>query len=191
MATLTVEKDVLCTVEDWEELFLYGDDNRYELIEGELFVSTAPRFIHQLLITRLTGNLSEYLKQNPLGEVLAAPGVIFDKNNAVIPDAIFISYHRIKQFLINDKIKGAPELVIEVLSPGRSNIERDRKTKLNLYSRYPVEEYWIVNPMPKQIEVFRSTAHGLRPVEIFNEQDVLISPLFPDFSLSLTELFRN
>jgi len=191
MATLTVEKDVLCTVEDWEELFLYGDDNRYELIEGELFVSTAPRFIHQLLITRLTGNLSEYLKQNPLGEVLAAPGVIFDKNNAVIPDAIFISYQRIKQFLINDKIKGAPELVIEVLSPGRSNIERDRKTKLNLYSRYPVEEYWIVNPMRKQIEVFRLTAHGLRPAEIFNEQDVLISPLFPDFSLSLTELFRN
>lgn len=191
MATLTVEKDVLFTVGDWEELFLYGDDNRYELIEGELFVSTAPRFIHQLLVTRITSNLGAYLSINPLGEVLAAPGVIFDENNAAIPDAIFISHQRIKQFLISDKIQGAPELVIEVLSPGKSNIERDRKTKLNLFSCYPVEEYWIVNPMRNQIEVFRSTAHGLRPVETLNEKDVLISPLFSDFSLSLAELFRN
>lgn len=191
MATLILEHETLFTVGDWEELFLYGDDNRYELIGGELIVSTAPRFIHQLLITRLAGILSNYLKHNSLGEFVVAPGVILSENDAVIPDAIFMSHQRVKELLINDKILGAPELVVEILSPGKSNFERDRKTKLNLYSRYPVEEYWIVNPMKKQIEIFRSTEHGLRPTETLNEQDALISPLFPEFSLSLAELFRN
>ena len=88
-------------------------------------------------------------------------------------------------FTVDDFVQGAPELVIEILSPGKKNIQRDRKTKLKLYRRLPVEEYWIVNPAKKQIEVFRTTPHGLRLTEVFNETETLVSPLFPDFSLQI------
>ena len=189
MATATLSEELLYTIDDWENFPDNG--NRYEIIEGEVYVSTAPRFIHQLLSFRIAKKIGDYLEKNQIGEVLPAPGVVFSHKDGVIPDVVFISYERLKLFLIDEKIQGAPELVVEILSPGKVNIERDRKTKLKLYSRYPVEEYWIVDPMRKQIEIFHSTPHGLRPAEIFNEQDVLISPLFPDFSLSLAELFRN
>lgn len=189
MATATLSEELLFTIDDWENF--PDDGNRYEIIEGEIYVSTAPKFIHQLLVSRIMEFLLDYLKQNPIGEVLPAPGIVFSRKTGVIPDVVFISHDRLKLFLIDEKIQGAPELVIEILSPGKKNVDRDRKTKLKLYSRYPVEEYWIVNPMRNQIEVFRSTAHGLRPVETLNEQDILISPLFPNFTLSLAEIFRN
>jgi Uma2 family endonuclease len=189
MAIGTISEELLFTIEDWENF--PDDGRRYEIIEGEIHVSTAPKFIHQLLISRIMQYLLDYLKQNPVGEVLPTPGIIFGHKTGVIPDVVYISHERLKLFLIDEKIQGAPELVIEILSPGKKNFERDRKTKLKLYSRYPVEEYWIVNPMRNQIEVFRSTPHGLRPVEVLNEQDNLISPIFPDFALALRDIFRN
>lgn len=189
MTTATISEDLLFTIDDWENF--PDDGNRYEIIEGEIHVSTAPKFIHQLLISRIMEFLLDYLKQNPIGVVLPTPGIIFGLKNGVIPDVVFISHERLKLFLIDNKIQGAPELVVEILSPGKKNIERDRKTKLKLYSRYPVEEYWIVNPMRNQIEVFRSTAHGLRFAETLNAEDFLISPLFPGFSLAVSDIFRN
>lgn len=189
MATLALAEELLYTVDDWENF--PDDGRRYEIIEGEKIVSTAPRFIHQLLVKRFVKLLSLHVDEKNLGEVLPTPGIIFSKKDGVIPDVIFISRSRLRLFLLDDKIQGAPELVVEIMSPGKRNMERDRVTKLKLYSRFPVEEYWIVNPMRKQIEVFRTTQHGLRPIEVLNETDKLVSPLFPDFSLSLTELFRD
>ncbi len=189
MAISTLAEDLLFRVDDWENSPDNG--NRYEIIEGEVFVSTAPRFIHQLLIIRIAGALRDYLKQNPIGEVLPTPGVILSKKDAVIPDVIFISRERLNQFLLEDKIQGAPELVIEILLPGKANVERDRVTKLKLYSRFPVEEYWVVNPMKKQIEVFRAAPNGLRLIQTLGERETLTSPLFSNFSLQIEELFRS
>ncbi len=189
METLTLAEELLYTVDDWENFPDNG--NRYEIIEGELIVSTAPRFIHQLLIARLVKLLSLYVDENNLGEVLPTPGVIFSKTDGAIPDVIFISRERLKQFLLDDKIQGAPELVVEIMSPGKQNMERDRVTKLKLYSRFAVKEYWIVNPMNKQVEVFRTTSHGLRLVEKLDETEILVTPLFPNFSLQITELFLD
>ena len=189
METMTLAEELLYTVDDWENFPDNG--NRYEIIEGELIVSTAPRFIHQLLIARLVEILRNYIKQNPIGEVLPTPGVIFSKTDGAIPDLIFISSERIKQFLLDDRIQGAPELVVEIMSPGKQNMERDRVTKLKLYSRFAVKEYWIVDPMSKQIEVFRSTSHGLRLAEKLNETETLVSPLFPNFSLQIIKLFHD
>lgn len=189
MTTLTLAEELLYTVDDWENF--PDDGNRYEIIEGELFVSTAPRFIHQLLSARIVTLLSIYVNQQNLGVVLHTPGVIFSKKNAVIPDVIFISRERLKHFLIDERIQGAPELAIEILSPGKSNRDRDRVTKLKLYSRFPVLEYWIVDPQRKIIEAFRQTPDGLRPVETVSETEILVSPLFPEFSLAVAELFQN
>ncbi len=189
MTTLTLAEELLYTVDDWENF--PDDNNRYEIIEGEVFVSTAPRFIHQLLTKRIVNILSNYVDAHNLGEVLPTPGVIFSKKNAVIPDVIFISRERLKHFLIDDKIQGAPELVIEILSPGKSNRDRDRVTKLKLYSRFPVLEYWIIDPQRKNVEVFRKTPDGLRLAETLNETETLISPLFPEFFLTVAELFQN
>jgi Uma2 family endonuclease len=92
---------------------------RYELIGGEIIVSTAPRFIHQLLVTRIVVQFSKYLEKNPLGHILTTPGLIFSKHDGVIPDLIFITHERCDEILNekDGKFHGAPELVIEILSP--------------------------------------------------------------------------
>ena len=163
--------------------------SRYELIGGEIIVSTAPRYIHQLLSMRITSQFLDYLKKNPIGEILATPGLIFSEYDGVIPDLIFITHER-RDEILNEKdgkFHGAPELVIEILSPGRFNARRDLEIKRELYEIFGVPEYWVVKPQEKEIEVFQPGAAS----KIYTENEILKTALLPKFKLKIKQLFAN
>src|SRR4051794_1854784 len=119
-------RPVMLTVSDIESM--PDDGNRYEVIDGELFVSTAPSWLHQVALRNLMVALHLYLQANPIGEVAFGVGVIFDQFNGVIPDLVYLSHERLKT-VGGDRLSGAPEIVVEVLSPGAKNETRDRKVK--------------------------------------------------------------
>lgn len=173
------------------DLELMPDDGkRYELIEGELYVSRQPGWDHQYTCGRLFKFLDEWCTATGLGVVNLAPGLIFAEDDDVAPDVVWISRERLATAL-DEKghLHTAPELVIEVLSPGTFNERRDRQAKLKLYSRRGVQEYWIVDWMRRQVEVHRRDQGALMLIATLYAQDVLETPLLPGFSCEIARLF--
>ncbi len=167
------------------------EGTRYEIIGGELFVSTTPHFNHQLLCGTLFRLLENWSVKNGLGRAVITPGLIFADDDDVIPDVVWISNERLASILKDGKLRAAPELVIEVLSPGSANQRRDRVAKLGLYSRRGVSEYWIVNWQTSTIEVYRHQNDQLTHVVPLAQGDLLSSPLLPQFSAHVDELFDS
>ena len=173
------------------DLALMPDDGkRYEIIEGELYVSKQPSFEHQYTCGRLGHLLEEWNEGIGTGLVLPAPGLIFAEDDDVAPDVIWISRERCAKALDEaGHLHLAPELVIEVLSPGKANEERDRQAKLKLYSRRGVQEYWIVSWMAQFVEIYRREEGQLRLAATLYAEDTLGSPLLPGFSCQVSKLF--
>lgn len=173
------------------------DDKRYEIIKGEIFMSRQPHWHHQLTCLRFAKPLDAWNEQTGVGIVNFAPGVIFDEDEDVVPDVVWISRTRLAESLRDDgKLHSAPELVVEVLSPGSTNERRDREAKLKLYSRRGVHEYWIADWRTRQIEVYRRTNGGLElphleHVATLFENDTLTSPLLPGFACLLHTIFED
>ena len=166
------------------------DGKRYEIIEGELYVSRATRYEHQYACGRLARFLDDWNDQSGLGVALIAPGLVFAEDDDVIPDVIWISRERFAQGTDESgHLVVAPELVIEVLSPGKSNQDRDRQAKLKLYSRRNVQEYWIVDWMRQQVELYRRKQGRLTHAATLSAQDTVQSPLLPGFACQVKRLF--
>lgn len=166
------------------------DGKRYELIEGELHVSKQPSWDHQFTCSRLIQYLGTWNDQTHLGFVNIAPGLLFADDDDVAPDVVWISHEQLQTSLESDrKLHEAPELVIEVLSPGTLNERRDRQTKLKLYSRRGVHEYWIVDCQRHHVEIHRREEGALKLAGTFFPQDELKSPLLPGFSCTIENLF--
>jgi Uma2 family endonuclease len=166
------------------------DGNRYELIDGELYVSSAPSFIHQTTLMNIGGAFLEYLRGHPIGRIIPGVGVIFDDNNGVIPDLIFVTNERMRKTLAGGRFHAAPEIVIEILSPGSSDERRDRHVKYALYAARGAREYWIVDPENRTIEVHsRNQAGKLVFDRSFLTGDELTSGLLPEFSVRVDSLF--
>lgn len=178
---------------DYLEKMPRDENLRYELIGGEIFVSTAPRFIHQLLSMRITGVFLEHFKNHPVGYILTTPGLIFSEFDGVIPDLIYISHERLEEILDEEsgKFHGAPEIVIEILSPGRANARRDLQIKRELYEIYQVPEYWVVDPFEKAISVFRFEKGQLKKTGLFRENEILTTETMPSFEINISGLFGN
>ncbi len=182
------------TVDDLE--FMPEDTNRYELIGGRLFVSRAPHLDHQRTITNLLFQFSLYLDKNPIGEIFTTPGVIFSPKDAVIPDVVFATHETIKKNVavedekFDGKFIAAPELMIEILSYGKQDVKRDRIFKRQLYGDYGVKEYWVVDGLFNTIEVYRLAEGGQNLVKRFEINETIETPLLPDFSLKLTDIFK-
>ena len=169
---------------------LPDNEKRYEIIDGELYISKQPHWYHQLVCSQLWGVLQAWSNQTKLGMANVAPGVILDDNNDVAPDVVWITRQRLAKALDEGgHLTIAPELVIEVLSPGKANQERDREVKLNLYSRRGVGEYWIVSWMQRFVEVYRREDAALKLVATLHDTDTLTSPLLPGFSCPIGNLF--
>ncbi len=116
-----------------------------KLLNGELHVSKQPHWYHQAVCGQLFALLQVWNRTTSAGYANLAPGVIFADDEDVAPDVVWISRARLATSLSADgKLHAAPELVVEVLSPGSLNERRDREAKLKLYSRRGVHEYWIV-----------------------------------------------
>jgi len=166
------------------------EGTRYEIIDGELLVSTQPRWEHQYACTEVIVVLQSWNHRSRLGIAVGAPGVIFPDGDGVAPDVVWISHARLAA--VKDAaghLLGAPELVVEVLSPGASNVRRDREAKLRLYSRWGVDEYWIVDWRAQRVDVFRREADALRRVATLGSADTLMSPLLPGFTCSVSTLW--
>jgi Uma2 family endonuclease len=178
---------VLLTVADLESL--PDDGNRYEIVDGELFVSTSPSFLHQTILTQLLYAILNYLQRSPTGHIVPGVGVIFDDHNAVIPDLVYISNARMPETVVGGRLVRAPEIAIEILSPGASNERRDRHVKLSLYSSREVKEYWIVDPENRAVEIYRLRSGKLETAGRLQATDLLTSPELPDFSVAIESLF--
>lgn len=173
------------------DLELFPDDGkRYEIIDGELFVTRAPHWKHQKVCARIISGLDIWSQATGLGEVVPTPGLIFGENDNVIPDVVWASHEKLSLLLDEaGHLTTAPELVVEVLSYGNKNEERDREVKLKLYSAQGVQEYWIVDWQKQQIKVYRREEGGLKLAATLFKDDVLTSPILPGFSCAIAPLF--
>lgn len=166
------------------------DGNKYELIEGEIYMSRAPGLTHQITLQNFQMALGSFLTNNPIGVVVPGPGVIFDDFNGVIPDIVFFTNERRAEIASGDRLNGAPDLVVEIISPGAENERRDRVLKRRVYGRFGVKEYWLVDLINRSIEVCRLGEEGLESVAVFSGEDELTSLVLIGFRAKVTDLFR-
>jgi Uma2 family endonuclease len=180
----------LMTIDHLESI-PYDEWHRYELIEGELYVSCAPGIPHQLVLNNLQLELGNYLKQSPIGILVPGPGAVFDKYNSVIPDIVFVRNERWNSIVAKDRFNAAPDLVIEIVSPGSTNYSRDFNLKRKVYGKFGVPEYWIVDCWSRSVFIFRLEADTLKEVMRLRGDDAFNSPIFPGLSLKLSDIFTD
>ena len=165
------------------------DGNRYEVIDGELYVSTSPSWLHQYALGELFAEIKFYLRTNPIGQVNFGVGVIFDQFNGVIPDLVYLSNERM-QTIGGARLSGAPEIVVEALSPGAQNEARDRSVKRQLYHNNGVSEYWILDLDAKSVEIHvAGRTGGFQSKVVLHENDVITTALLPGFVFPVANLF--
>lgn len=178
------------TIRDLDAMPDDGGWKRYEIIDGELLVTRAPHIRHQGASGNIHVELEIWSRQTQLGKPFQTPGVIFSPNDAVIPDVVWISRDRLTNGVDEaGHLVVAPELIVEVLSPGELNEQRDKEVKLKLYSLHGVQEYWIVNWQLKTLEIYRRTNTQLQLAATLLESDTLTSPLLPGFSTAIAQIF--
>lgn len=188
MTTLAARKpseSLKLTYHDY--LLLPEDSNRYEIIDGDLFMTPSPATRHQRISRRLLVCLDRFVQERRLGEVFDAPiDVLLSDTDVVVPDLVFVSRERTK--IVTEKnIKGAPDLLIEILSP--STAGRDRDIKMKRYAKFKVPEYWIVDPDACSVEIFRLGAGGYRLRASGRRTGTLDSPTLPGLELDIRTLF--
>ena len=158
MAVGLATRPKLWTYDDYQGL---RDDTRYEVIDGELLaMAPAPDTFHQEWLANLFLLLHSHVKRNKLGKVLLSPlDVILDEHNVVQPDILFVASSRV-EIVQRRGVFGAPDLIVEIVSP--FSVQRDREEKAELYARYGVKEFWIVDPGSHGIEVFELKPAGYK-----------------------------
>lgn len=165
-------------------------NNRYEIIDGELFVTRAPHWKHQTTCGRFFAVLDTWSVATKSGATAMNAGVIFGDHDDVIPDVVWVSQAKYEALIDGaGHLLGAPDLVIEVLSAGTENEKRDRELKLKLYSSRGVLEYWIADWREQQILVYRREQGVLKLAVTLFATDILTSPLLPEFACSVSEIF--
>ncbi len=175
------------TYQDYLQL---PEGGRWEVLEGDLRMVPAPGELHQRVSSGLYDALKAFVKQHGLGRVYYAPmDVILAEDSVLQPDLLLIRKDRLS-ILVPEGVRGAPDLVIEVLSPGPT-AARDRGIKRHLYGRYGVQEYWLVDPDARTVEVTVADDGELRTWQVFRAGDRVQSPLLPGFELVLEELFTE
>jgi Uma2 family endonuclease len=141
-----------------ELLQLPEDGKRYEIIEGELVEMSSPLVIHQRVVGNLFAAFREQVQSKQLGEVFIAPlDVVMTPTRVVQPDLIVVRTEN--RSIVQDRIRGVPDLLVEVLSP--TNYKHDTVTKRRLYARSRLHEYWIVDTEAQTIEVLELVEGGL------------------------------
>ncbi len=167
---------------------LPDDGKRYEILEGDLAVSPSPNRKHQRAVLRLT-NFLQKMEDAGYGEVYPAPfDIVFDEYNVTEPDVLFIRTNRLS-IVTDANVQGAPDLVVEVLSP--STRARDLGVKAHLYARFQVPEYWVVDPDDATLTIYQLTKDGYQVEGPFHGADQVHTPLFPTASLTVSNLFRD
>ena len=186
MAVLTEEKKF--TVQEYLEWEGFEPSFIYELINGEIVKKTSPHPQHQIICANMFRHFDAFVQSQKLGLILFAPVDVFlDEHNALVPDLLFIAEAR-KSFLIDNSVEGAPDLVVEILSP--STAKYDRGDKLKVYRKHEVREYWLIDPKLKSVEVYvyRNGDYDLDFLE--TEKGTVQSSVLPGFVLSVEAIFN-
>ena len=174
----------------YEDYVLFPDDGkRHEIIEGDHYMTPAPRTKHQKVSINLASAMAAFAKQKSLGLVLTAPcDVILSDENVVQPDLLFVSAAR-AAIVTEDNIQGAPDIVVEILS--ESSRKKDEVTKRKLYERFGVQEYWVVDPELETVKIYKRAQQGYgRALELSKEtNDILTTELLPGFDFAVSEIF--
>ena len=187
---MATKAQIKFTYEDYKSL-PYVERQRFELLEGELILMTpSPGEAHQAVSIALASALYNFVREHHLGRVYEAPFdvVLGEKGEeqVVQPDILFVSQER-RHIVHEEEIRGAPDLVVEILSPATA--EKDRIFKRRLYAKYGVQEYWIVNPEEETIEVLTLGKQGYERAGLYRKDETLTSKLLPGLQIPLTEVF--
>lgn len=160
----------------------------WELIDGEKFMPPSPGAAHQKIDMRLGSRLHSFVDDRDLGEVYSAPfDVVLSDLDVVQPDLLFVSRERL-HIITAANVRGAPDLVVEIRSPSTGN--RDWTIKRDLYARYGVKEYWVVDPVGRQVWVMALGNEGFDEIGSYGAGDVLTSPTLEGLSIDLNVIFR-
>ena len=171
----------------YEDYLNTPEDKRYELLDGELVPIPAPEERHQSISILLGSKLVQFASENSLGRVYHAPfDVVLSDMDVVQPDLLFVSNKR-GHIITPANIQGAPDLVVEILSP--STAERDKTFKRALYARHGVNEYWMVDTTTKDITVLLLDERGYEVVDTYGEGETLASPTLQGFTLNISDIF--
>lgn len=179
-------KEKTHTAKDYK---LLPEGSPYQLIEGKLVMTPAPNPFHQIISANLFKTISKFTDEKGAGLTLYSPVDIYlDEENAFQPDIVFISKHR-RDIIKDDGIHGAPELVVEILSP--STAYYDIKKKYKIYERSGVKEYWIVDPEMKSVEIYALGAQGAFTLTTtLTEKGAAKSGILTGLEMSLEEIFH-
>ena len=165
------------------------DGRRYELYDGEVFVVPAPTPMHQLAIHEFANLLKAYAQTHG-GRVFLSPiDIVFSEFNVLQPDVVFFVHGREHLIDLKQAIRIVPDIAIEVVSP--STAKTDRGKKMQVFTRYGVREYWIVDPELRSVEVYGLADAGYVLTETVSGMSDAHSTILPDFSAPLHVLFNH
>ena len=170
------------------------DQLRHELIDGEHVVTPSPGTVHQSILLNLVRLLLPYLDRCGLGRMLVAPfDVRLSFFTVVVPDLVYFTAERFTRFVNEKHATAAPDLVVEILSPGTRR--RDKGRKRAVYDHEGVREYWIVDPEGQTITALRRPRAGAGLTDVttltVDAGETLESPLFPGLRISVRDVFRG
>jgi Uma2 family endonuclease len=187
MSTVILPAAYRLTYADW--LRLPDDGRLYEVIDGELFMNPPPGIRHQRVSRKLGARIDEHLEDQARGEMFFAPtGVRLSDDDVVEPDLLVVLTAHADR-ITEQVIDGAPDLAVEILSPGTAR--RDLVAKRGLYARSGVPEYWIVDSEGSNVEVLTLERGAYTRFGLFRRNDVLRSALLPDLAIPLDGVFQD
>ena len=165
-------------------------DRRYELLDGDLLMTPARNLEHQRVQFRIGSRLGRFIEERAPGEFFFAPcDVVLSNTDVVQPDLLFVSREREHLLSSGDNVRGAPDLVIEILSPATA--DRDRGYKRALYASHGVAEYWLVDPAARTIWIHGRRDGLLAVTHTLGPQQTLRSPLLAGFELEVDDVFSS
>ena len=176
---------IVLTYEDY--CALPDDGRRYEILDGELSMTPSPSVAHQRFAGNLFVVLHAHIRRHAAGEILIAPvDVILAKTTVVVPDLVFVSRERLG-IVTSRGVEGAPDLVVEILSPGTAS--RDRVEKAHIYARHGVRHYWLADPETRVLEVYELGEGQYRRAASLADDDTFSPSLFPGLTIPLASLW--
>lgn len=165
------------------------EGTRYQLLNGEMILAPSPTERHQSIVGQLFASLREFVIRNRAGRVWVAPlDVVLSDHDVAQPDVLFVSNAR-ADIVTEANIQGAPDLVVEIISPGTAYY--DQGYKRLLYGRHGVREYWLVDPGTETVDVLTLGQEGLEAHRTYRNGEILASPLLEGLALDLEQVFRR
>ncbi len=175
------------TVEDYRAM--PAGPPYYQLVEGELIMSPAPNFYHQVVARNIFRILDHFLQRHPIGEVYFAPVDVYLSDKDVFQTDLFYLSNVNKILIRPDGVHGGPDLVVEIVSPGNGMLEKRRKRPI--YARHGVKEEWLIEPTLEQIHCYDFTSDVAKAARVVDSDETFETPLLPGLAISAIEVFKR